>query len=95
MGKELNLIKEGYNNRLKGKLFGCLCEREKGGEWEKFLDSILLELYGFPEEEQTINWITLCHKLSRARDLSYRYFRSTIFDCISLISEEDTREVKD
>ena len=32
-----------YNN-LKNRLFGLLCEYEKGREWEKFLDSILIEL---------------------------------------------------
>ena len=25
---------EGYKNKLKGRLFGLLCEREKNGEWE-------------------------------------------------------------
>lgn len=44
-------IEEGYNNRLKNKLFGLLCEYEKNGEWESFLDSILIELYGVPESQ--------------------------------------------
>ena len=35
---------EGYINKLKSKLFGLLCEFEKNGEWEKFLDSIITEL---------------------------------------------------
>ena len=38
---------EGYINKLKSKLFGLLCEFEKNGEWEKFLDSIITELLGF------------------------------------------------
>jgi len=29
---------DGYKNKLKGRLYGLLCEREKDGEWEKFLD---------------------------------------------------------
>ena len=33
-------VKEAYNNKLKSKLFGLLCEREKGRDWEKFLYSI-------------------------------------------------------
>ena len=49
MGKDL--ISEGYYNKLKNKYFGLLCEREKGRDWEKFLDSIVIELSGFPEEE--------------------------------------------
>lgn len=78
---------EGYNNKLKSKLFGLLCEYEKDREWEKFLDSIIIELRGFPEELRTINYYILFHKLSSLRYLSYKYFRSTIFDCMELISK--------
>jgi hypothetical protein len=79
-------VKEAYNNKLKSKLFGLLCEREKGRDWEKFLDSILIELMGYSEEEKTINYYTLFHKLSTLRYLRYEYFRGTIFDCMDLIS---------
>ena len=37
---------DGYKNKLKGRLFGLLCEKEKDGEWEKFLDSIIIEVRG-------------------------------------------------
>ena len=79
-------VRESYNNKLKSKLFGLLCEREKGRDWEKFLDSILIELMGYSEEERTINYYTLFHKLSTLRYLRYEYFRGTIFDCMDLIS---------
>ena len=55
----LNEVKEGYNNKLKNKLYGLLCEFEKGGEWEAFLDSILIELEGIPEEDRSINYLSL------------------------------------
>jgi hypothetical protein len=80
-------VRESYNNKLKSKLFGLLCEREKGRDWEKFLDSILIELMGYSEEERTINYYTLFHKLSTLRYLRYEYFRGTIFDCMDLISK--------
>ena len=80
-------VKEAYNNKLKSKLFGLLCEREKGRDWEKFLDSILIELMGYSEEERTINYYTLCHKLSTLKYLRYEYFRGVIFDCMDLISK--------
>jgi hypothetical protein len=80
-------IKEGYNNTLKNKLFGLLCEFEKGREWEKFLDSILIELLGYPEQDKTINYYTLFYKLSSLRYLRYEYFRTTIFDAMSLLSK--------
>ena len=78
---------EGYNNKLKNKLFGLLCEFEKNREWEKFLDSIIIELMGIPEDERTINYYILMYKLSSLRYLRYEYFRSTIFDCMTLISK--------
>lgn len=80
-----NNIRDAYNNKLKNKLFGPLCEFEKDREWEKFLDSILIELMGYPEEDKTINYYILFYKLSSLRFLKYEYFRSTIFDCMSLI----------
>lgn len=80
-------IKEAYSNKLKSKLFGLLCEREKGRDWEKFLDSILMELMGYDEDEKTINYYILCHKLSTLKYLRYEYFRGVIFDCMDLISK--------
>ena len=85
MNKE---IYEGYRNRLKSKLFGLLCELEKQGEWESFLDSILIELEGFPEEQKTINYLSLYHKIASLRYLNYEYFRKTVFDCMGLLSKE-------
>ena len=82
----MTLVEEGYNNRLKNKLFGLLCEFEKNGEWESFLDSIVIELNGVPKEERTINYLTLMHKINSLRYLKYEYFRKTIFDCMNLIS---------
>ncbi len=79
-------VKEGYSNKLKNKLFGLLCEFEKNREWEKFLDSILIELQGFDEDEKTINYYVLYHKIASLRYLRYEYFRTTVFDCMSLLS---------
>lgn len=79
-------MNEAVQNKLKSKYFGLLCEREKGREWEKFLDSILVDLMGFPEGSRTINYYFLFYKTSSLRFLRYEYFRTTIFDCMSLIS---------
>lgn len=78
-------VNKGYINKLKNKLYGLLCEKEKSGEWEKFLDSILIELAGFPEERMTINYNILCRKLSVIRYLNFEYFRKTIFECMNLL----------
>lgn len=72
-----------YKSKLKGRLYGLLCEREKGGEWEKFLDSIIIELMGLGANG--INWWPLIGKLSMLRYLSYEFFRKTIFECMNLV----------
>lgn len=81
------MVKEAYDNKLKNKLFGLLCEFEKNREWEKFLDSILIELLGYPEEQKTINYYTLFYKLSSLRFLKYEYFRTTIFEAMGLVGK--------
>ena len=86
---EKDPVREGYCNKLKNKLFGLLCEFEKNREWERFLDSILIELSCFSEEEKTINYYILFYKLSTLRYLKYEYFRSTIFYCMDLLGKGD------
>lgn len=78
-------IKAGYFSKLKGRLYGLLCEREKQGEWEKFLDTIYIELLGIPTEEKTINYWPLLAKIASLKFLNYDYFRKTIFECINLV----------
>lgn len=77
----------GYYNKLKGRLYGLLCEKEKGGAWDKFLDTILIELYGFSKIDKTINYWPLIGKLAELRYLDYEYFRRTIFECLNLVGE--------
>lgn len=82
-------VLEGYNNKLKDKLFGLLCEYERGREWERFLDSILIELEGFNLDERTIDYYSLYHKIASLRYLRYEYFRKTIFDCMTILSKRE------
>lgn len=74
---------EGYRDKLKGRIYGVLCEREKSGEWEKFLDTIIIELYGL--KGNSINWWRLIGKLNMLKYLSYEHFRGTVFECINLV----------
>ena len=73
----------GYKDKLKSRLYGLLCEREKDGEWEKFLDSLIIELVGLGAG--SINWWPLLGRLAMMRYLSYEYFRKNIFECINLV----------
>ena len=74
---------DGYKSKLKSRLYGVLCEKEKNGEWEKFLDSILIELEGLGPN--SINYWAVVGKLQSLRHLNYDYFRRTIFECINLV----------
>mgnify|MGYP003463000612 CR=1 FL=1 len=85
MDKE-NEIYEAYINKVKSRLYGLLCEREKDGEWEKFLDTIIIELLGQKERLDSINYWALLGKLQSLRFLSYNYFRKTVFECMNIMS---------
>ena len=74
---------DAYRNKLKGRLYGLLCEKEKNGDWEKFLDSIIIELEGLGAN--SINYWSIMGKLNSLRRLNYEYFRKTIFECMNLI----------
>lgn len=80
---------EGYSNKLKNKLFGLLCEFEKKGEWEKFLEFLIILLEYCPETSRTINYYILYYKISSLRYLRYDYFRSTVFSCMTLLGKSD------
>lgn len=77
-------IEEAYKDKMKKKLFGLLREREKDGEWEKFLDTILIELGGYSDNSKTIEYYTLYAKLASCRYLAFKYYRKTIFECMNL-----------
>jgi len=77
-----------YKNKLKNKLFALLCEREKNGDWENFLNNLYIEIFGNKNLLRTINYLELQAKMGSLRYLSYPYFRTTIFDCMSLLGDE-------
>ena len=75
-----------YNEKMRSQLFGLLCEYEKNRNWERFSDSILIELLNIDEDRKTPDYYKLYSKLSSLRYLSYKYFRTTIFDCMNLVT---------
>jgi hypothetical protein len=85
----MDAVSSAYRNKLKNKLFALLCEKEKNGEWESFLNNLYIEIFGNKNFLRTINYLELQAKMGALRYLDYPYFRSTIFDCMSLLGEED------
>lgn len=74
---------------LKNRLYGLLCEKEKDGSWEEFLDNILIDLNNFSDERRSYDYYVLISKLSSCRYLAYKYYRKTIFECMNLIDRMD------
>ena len=85
----MDAVSSAYINKLKNKLFALLCEREKDGEWENFLNNLYIEIFGNKNFIRSINYLELQAKMGALRYLDYPYFRSTIFDCMSLLGDED------
>lgn len=81
-----NFVAKSYGEKLKGRMYGLLCEREKNGEWQKFLDTISIQLIGVNQELKTINYYALMAKINALHYLSYEYFRKTVFECINIIN---------
>lgn len=75
---------------LKNRLYGLLCEKEKDGSWEEFLDNILIDLNNFSEEKRSYDYYILITKLTSCRYLSYKYYRKVIFECMNLIDRMDS-----
>lgn len=79
----------GLINKCKSMIYGLLCQREKGGQWEKFLDTIFVEFIGLQPYLDSINYWMLLGKLGSLKYLSYHYFRKTIFQCMNLLGDDD------
>lgn len=80
-----NMIYDEYHTRIKSKLYGILCEKEKNGEWEKIANNLLIELSGYSIEQKTSDYYELFSKISSLKILNYPYFRKTIFNCMDLV----------
>lgn len=74
---------------LKNRLYGLLCEREKDGSWEEFLDNILIDLNNFDNSKKSYDYYVLTSKLAYCRYLAYKYFRKSIFECMTLVDRID------
>lgn len=76
---------EGYREYLKGKYFGILNDYEKNKDFDKLLDSLLRDLIGAQEQYDSIHLVNLFAKTASLRYLKYKYFRSTIMECMKLV----------
>lgn len=83
---------EGYKNKLINNIFKLLGLREDKKDWMSHLDTVVIELYGLQKQHPSINLWEIIAKLSAAKFLAYRYYRKTIFECISLVEKLDLED---
>lgn len=78
-----------YANGLKNKVYKLLPLREEGLEWEKYLNTILIEVSGsyelLPFKSDLISLLSKLEGLYKVEE--FMSYRRTIFECLSLIED--------
>lgn len=76
-------------HRLTNQLWKLIPMRENDENWQRQLDSVILEITGFNEIFIQINLVSLLSKLEGLRlcETSFEIYRKTIFESISLLQE--------
>ena len=64
----------GYVNYLKGKYFGILNDYEKNKDFDKLLESLLIDLIGAKEQYDSIHLNNLFANTASLKYLKYKYF---------------------
>lgn len=80
---------EQYLKVLKNKIYKLLPLREEGAEWERYLDSVKIEVSGLSKLIKCEpSFISLIAKLESLSDLEeFVLYRKTIFECLNEIEE--------
>ena len=79
-----------YLINLKHKVYKLLPLREEELEWEKYLNTILIEISGLNELflDNQVNLISLLAKLEGLYKLEdFMVYRKTIFECLNIIEK--------
>ena len=73
--------------RLTNQLWKLIPMREHEEDWQKQLDSVILEIAGLNEIFMGSAFLQTLSKLEalRIRETNFELYRKTIFECISLI----------
>lgn len=73
--------------RLTNQLWKLIPMREHGEDWQKQLDTVILEIAGLNEIFMGSAFLQTLSKLEalRIKETNFELYRKTIFECISLI----------
>lgn len=75
--------------RLTNQLWKLIPMRENDENWEKQLDTVILEFIGLNEIFIGPIYLQALSKLEglKVKDVNFELYRKTVFECISLIQE--------
>ena len=77
--------------RLTNQLWKLIPMRENGEEWDKQLDTVIIDIAGKNEIFiHNSHFLQLLSKLEGLRlvDVEFSIYRKTVFECINLLNEE-------
>lgn len=76
-----------YLSKTKNDVFKLLPLREEGAEWQKHLNTILIELSGFNSLIDEVKVISILSKLESLYELTdFMEYRKTIFEILNLLT---------
>ena len=76
-----------YFSKIKNDVFKLLPLREEGAEWQKHLNTILIELNGFNNLIDEVKIISILSKLESLYELTdFMEYRKTIFEILNLLT---------
>ena len=86
----INIPEEDVNKnvrRLTNQLWKLIPMREHEEDWQKQLDTVILEIAGLNEIFMGSAFLQILSKLEalRIKETNFELYRKTIFECISLI----------
>ena len=83
--KEIDIIKN--IRRLTNQLWKLIPMRENEEDWQKQLDTVILEFVGLNEIFIGPTFLQALSKLEalKVKDVDFELYRKTVFECISLI----------
>ncbi len=77
-------------NRLGNQIYKTLCLREEGKDWQKPLETIMVELLGmanlFPQQEKLCSLACKIQGLTN-KEIDFMLYRRTVFECCSLVNK--------
>ena len=81
-----------YKKFLINMIYKLLPIREEGKDWEKYLDSSILELHGFVDLFEEVDELSMVRILSKLESLKYLKeeedfynYRKTVLECTNLV----------